>query len=74
LRFISLPSVHHAHTADDTYFAEIVDEADLLSSLSISIREGAYRRDPATIALHIAELRMTGLTLVKAYRAIRWGA
>jgi hypothetical protein len=58
---------------DDTYLAEIVDEADLLSSLAISIREGAYRRDPATIALHIAELRMTGLALVKAYRAIRWG-
>jgi hypothetical protein len=58
---------------DDTYLAEIVDEADLLSSLAISIREGAYRRHPATIALHIAERRMTGLALVKAYRAIRWG-
>jgi hypothetical protein len=70
LVFIPLPSVLH----DDTYFTEIVDEADLVSSLAISIREAAYRRDPATIALHVAELRMTGLALVKAYRAIRWAA
>jgi hypothetical protein len=74
LGFIPLPSALHARTADDTYFTEIVDEADLLSSFAISIREAAYRRDPATIALHVAELRMTGLALVKAYRAIQWAA
>jgi hypothetical protein len=57
LGFIPLPSAPYEGPADDTYFTEIVDEADLLSSLAISIREAAYRRDPATIALHVAELR-----------------
>jgi hypothetical protein len=52
-------------------FEEIVDEADLLHSLALSIREAAYRRDSSTVALHIAELRMTGLALVKAYRQLR---
>jgi hypothetical protein len=59
---------------DDAHFAEIVDEADMLCSLAISIREAAYRRDSAIIALHIGELRMTGLALVKAYRQLRGGA
>jgi hypothetical protein len=56
--------------ADDPLFEEIVDEADLLHSLALSIREAAYRRDSSTVALHIAELRMTGLALVKAYRQL----
>jgi hypothetical protein len=59
---------------DDTHFAAILDEAEMLASLALSIREGAYRRDGAIIALHIAELRMTGLALVKAYRQLRGGA
>jgi hypothetical protein len=59
---------------DDVRFAEIVDQADLHSSLAISIQEAAYRRDASTIALHIAEMRMTGLALVRAYRALKWGA
>jgi hypothetical protein len=29
-----------------------------------------YRRDTSTVALHVSELRMTGLVLVKAYRAL----
>jgi hypothetical protein len=68
------PAAFEAAVDDDTHFAAIVDEADMLASLALSIREGAYRRDSAVIALHIAELRMTGIALVRAYRQLRGGA
>jgi hypothetical protein len=55
---------------DDSHFATIVDEADLLASLAISIREAGFRRDRHAVALHIGEMRMCGLALVKAYRAL----
>lgn len=65
------PSKFDAAVDDDAKFAEILDEADMLASLARSIGEAAFRRDAAVIALHISELRMTGLALVRAYRALR---
>jgi hypothetical protein len=68
------PEAFTAAVVDDAHFATILDEADLLSSLAVSIREAAYRRDAMTIALHICELRIAGVMLVKAYRALKGGA
>jgi hypothetical protein len=67
------PATFDAAVDDDEKFAEIVDAAEYLASYAISIREGAFRRDRTAIALHISELRLCGIELVKAYRALSDG-
>jgi hypothetical protein len=52
---------------------DILDHASYLESYARSIAEAAWRRDRSTIALHIGELRMCGVALVKAYRALDGG-
>jgi hypothetical protein len=64
------PAKFDAETVDDEHFATILDAAEYLASYATSIREGAFRRDRMVIALHISELRLCGIELVKAYRAL----
>lgn len=68
--FVSAPAVFQAPPLKTRVSRRLSNEADMLSSLAISIREAAYRRDSRIIVPHIAELRLIGLALVKAYRAL----
>jgi hypothetical protein len=65
------PAAFEAAVDDDAHSEKLIDEADMLASLSRSIPEAAFRCDAVTVARHIGELRMTGLALVRAYRQLK---
>lgn len=62
-----------ARACNDLCFQEIMGLADILESLSVSLREAAWRGHGRTIRLHATQARDTLRALIEATNRIELG-
>ncbi len=63
-----------ANAFDDDRFAAIVEFADKQISLWLSVREGAYRRERATLEIHCEQIRILTRATFQTVRALGPGS
>lgn len=62
------PSPELASALRDQAFVEIERVADLVASYARSAGEAAFRGDETTMAVHIRQLRLCCVSLIKTYK------
>ncbi len=67
---ISPASAAANSATNDVSFEDIYDTADLISSLAVSIREAAYRRDDIWIRIYRVEFHQQAVLLMGLIRDI----
>jgi hypothetical protein len=62
------PSAEAVSAARDQAFEEVERMADLAASYVRSIGEAAFRGDEATMVVHLKQLRLCCLAMIKTYK------
>jgi hypothetical protein len=55
---------------DDMQFEAIIEFSDLAASYARSAVEAAWRGDRATLGMHLAQLRLTVIAAIQAFKEI----
>ena len=67
------PSAEVASVLRDQVFEEVERLSDLAASYSRSIGEAAFRGDEVTMVVHVKQLRLCCLSMIKTYKDLQGG-